>query len=126
MDISAINTQGSYNPVCTTQKTPDTQVSTGGLAANTNNTSADPAYEQSAKKPVDTQQVKKMTEAMNQFVESMNSTIRFKIHEKTNELMVQVVDPTNNKVLKEFPPHEFLDTIAAIRDYVGVLLDKKI
>ena len=40
--------------------------------------------------------------------------------------MVQIVDQSNDKVLKEFPSREFLDTMAAIRDYVGILLDKKI
>lgn len=77
-------------------------------------------------KSVDPKKVQQMTEAMNQFVEAMDAHIRFTLHEKTNELMVQVVDQSNNKVLKEFPPHEFLDTIAAIRSYVGILLDKKI
>lgn len=67
-----------------------------------------------------------MTNAMNKFVEAINSNIRFTVHERTKELMVQVVDQINNRVLKEFPPHEFLDTAAAIRSYVGILLDKKI
>lgn len=78
------------------------------------------------KKSVNLQSVTQMTEAMNKFVEAMDANIRFTVHQKTNELMVQVVDQTNNKVLKEFPSHEFLDTMAAIRGYVGMLLDKKI
>lgn len=78
------------------------------------------------KKPVDANHLTEMTEAMNKFVQAMDANIRFKIHEKSHQLMVQVVDQTNNRVLKEFPSSEFLDTIAAIRDYVGILLDKKI
>jgi len=69
--------------------------------------------------------LQKMTAAMNQSLEAMNTNIRFKYHAKTKELMVQVVDQTNDKILKEMPSHEFLDTIAAIRECVGVLLDKK-
>lgn len=78
------------------------------------------------KKPVNLKDVSQITSALNQFVEAMNTNIRFVVHQKTNELMVQVVDQTNNKVLKEFPSKEFLDTITAIRNYVGMLLDKKI
>ena len=78
------------------------------------------------RKPVDLKHLTQMTEAMNKFVQAMDANIRFKIHEKSNQLMVQVVDQTKNIVLKEFPSSEFLDTIAAIRDYVGILLDKKI
>jgi flagellar protein FlaG len=78
------------------------------------------------KKQVDLQDVNQMTEAMNRFVEAMDANIRFTIHQKTDQLMVQVVDQTNDKVIKEFPSNEFLDTMAAIRDYVGILLDKEI
>lgn len=76
--------------------------------------------------PSDLDKVTKMTETMNKFVQAIDTDIQFKIHEGTNQLMVQVIDQANNKVLKEFPSNEFLDTIAAIRDYVGILLDKKV
>ena len=87
-------------------------------AATTTTTTAD-------KKAANVADLKKMTEAMNHSLKSMNTNIRFKYHEKTKELMVQVVDESNDKVLKEIPSHEFLDTIAAIRECVGVMLDKK-
>lgn len=76
--------------------------------------------------PVYLQEVTHMTEAMNKFVQAMDANIRFTVHEKSNQLMVQVIDQANDIVLKEFPSSEFLDTMAAIRDYVGILLDKKI
>ena len=40
--------------------------------------------------------------------------------------MDQVVDAKDQRVIKEFLPHELLDTLAAISDYVGILLDKKV
>lgn len=85
-----------------------------------------PTDEKVKEKPADLREVTQMTEAMNKFVQAMNANIRFTVHEGTNQLMVQVIDPSTNKVLKEFPSQEFLDTVAAIRDYVGILLDKKI
>lgn len=85
-----------------------------------------PTDDKVKQKPVNLQDLTQMTEAMNKFVQAMDANIRFLIHEGTNQIIVQVVDQTDNKVLKEFPPHEFLDTMAAIRDYVGILLDKKI
>lgn len=68
---------------------------------------------------------KNITEEMNKFFQMINADLQFALHDKTKTLMVQVVDAKENKVLKEFPSHELLDTIARIRDYVGVLLDKK-
>lgn len=66
-----------------------------------------------------------LTETLNKFMENMNADLQFVVHDKTNRMMVQLIDPKTKKVLKEFPPHELLDTLAAISDYVGALLDKK-
>lgn len=67
-----------------------------------------------------------ITKTMNELMQSFNAKIHFQIHDKTQELMVQVVDESTNTVIKEFPPHQLLDTIAAIRDRIGVLLDKRV
>ena len=41
--------------------------------------------------------------------------------------MVQVVDAKSDKVLSENTrPHELLDTVAKISEYVGSLLDKRV
>ena len=76
------------------------------------------------KKELNPDAVHKMSNEMNKFMRLLDSDIRFKIHEKTNTLIVQVVDSRDNTVLKEFPPHELLDTKAKIREYVGILLDR--
>lgn len=70
--------------------------------------------------------VDNITQELNKFLQLMNTDLVFKLHEGTKQLMVQVVDTREQKVLKEFPPHELLDTLAKISDYVGLLLDKKI
>jgi len=67
-----------------------------------------------------------ISEALNKFLQSLDTGIQFKVYDKTKQLIVQVVDQKTGQVLKEFPPHQLLDTIAAIRQYVGVLLDKKV
>ena len=69
--------------------------------------------------------VKNITQELNKFFQYINADLQFAMHEKTQQLMVQVVDTKENKVLREFPSHELLDTIANIREYVGILLDKK-
>jgi len=76
-------------------------------------------------KQVSTEEVKTLTDEMNKFMQLINSDIQFVFHEKMQRLIVQVVDTKEGKVLKEFPPHELLDTMAKIKEYVGLLLDKK-
>ena len=73
--------------------------------------------------PVKIEDVQQMTAAMNQFLKLSNAGMQFALHQKTEELMVQFVDTKSGQVLKEFPSHEFLNTMANIRDYVGILLD---
>lgn len=63
---------------------------------------------------------------LSDFMQSLHTDIEFSIHEKSGRMMVKVVDTKTHDVLKEFPPEELLDTIGAIRDYVGALLDKKV
>ena len=62
---------------------------------------------------------------LSDFMQSLNTDIEFSIHEKSGRMLVKVVDTKTHDILKEFPPEELLDTIGAIREYVGALLDKK-
>lgn len=71
------------------------------------------------------QDIVKPTEDLNKIMQLVNADLKFEIHERTQRLMVRLVDTKTDKVLKEFPPHELLDTIASIREYIGILLDKK-
>jgi flagellar protein FlaG len=70
--------------------------------------------------------VNQLTEHLNKFMKSVNTDLQFELHEETKRMMVRFVDRKDQHVIKEFPPHELLDTLAAIRDYVGILLDKKV
>ena len=79
---------------------------------------------ESDKREVEPIEARKLSKEMNKFMRMLNSTIRFVLHEKTNTFIVQVIDSKDNTVLKEFPPHELLDTKAKIREYVGILLDR--
>ncbi|HWR45784.1 flagellar protein FlaG [Sporomusa sp.] len=75
---------------------------------------------------INKEDLSKMTGELNKFMQLINADLKFVLHEKTQRLIVQVVDTKEQKVLKEFPPHELLDTIAGIQEYVGILLDKKV
>lgn len=72
------------------------------------------------------QEIDNITKAMNKFMDSLNSDLQFAIHERSQRLMVQMVNAKDNTVIKEFPPKEFLDMVAKIRDYVGAILDKRV
>lgn len=77
------------------------------------------------KKALTKEELSHITYEMNKFLQLINTNIQFVLHDKTKQIIVQVVDTRDNRVLKEFPPHEMLDTLAKISDYIGLLLDKK-
>ncbi|EGO62298.1 flagellar protein FlaG [Acetonema longum] len=72
------------------------------------------------------EQLDQVVEEMTGIMKLLNTDIKFELHEGSGRWIVQVVDTKENKVLKEYPPQKLLDTIAAIREYVGLLLDEKV
>ncbi|WP_338655575.1 flagellar protein FlaG [Sporosarcina psychrophila] len=73
-----------------------------------------------------TDKAKQMTDSMNTFLESANTQLRFKFHEKLNEYYVTIVDSTTDEVIREIPSKKLLDIYAAMREFVGLLVDRKI
>lgn len=64
-------------------------------------------------------------ERMNAFLRSGDSHIQFALHEKSKQMMVEVINNETQEVVRTFPPKELLDLAAKIGDMVGALVDKK-
>jgi flagellar protein FlaG len=71
-------------------------------------------------------QVESAVEKLNDFVEPLRTNLKFQLHEELNEYYVTVVNPNTNEVIKEIPSKKILDMYAAMADYMGFLIDKKI
>ncbi|MFD1926879.1 flagellar protein FlaG [Sporosarcina siberiensis] len=67
-----------------------------------------------------------LTDGMNKFMQTANTQLRFKFHEELNEYYVTVVDSTTDEVIREIPSKKLLDIHAAMREFVGILVDRKI
>ncbi|MBC9784458.1 flagellar protein FlaG [Heliobacterium chlorum] len=72
------------------------------------------------------QKVKKMVQQINDTLEQFNSHLKFSVHEKTGQIMVQIIDDKNDKVIKEIPPKKLLDFAAALEEVAGLLVDKRV
>ena len=121
--------QGSAQQQETPRKTSDAQAVVAALAPTMDGASEQKA-DKVAMKPLHflptAEELKTMSYAMNRFVEMLTSDLKFEVHDKTHEIMVKFVNTKTGEVLKEYPPKEYLDMIARIRDYVGMMIDKKI
>lgn len=56
----------------------------------------------------------------------INFQLSFSIHKETKELVVKVIDPQTNKVLRQIPPEEILNLAIKLQEMAGLLLDKKV
>lgn len=72
------------------------------------------------------EQAKSMVKDMNKFLGSANSQLKFRFHDELNEYYVTVVDNTTNEVIREIPSKKLLDIHAAMREFVGLFVDRKI
>ena len=121
--------QGSAQQQEAPRKTSDAQAVVAALAPTMDGASEQKA-DKIAMKPLHflptAEELKTMSYAMNRFVEMLTSDLKFEVHDKTHEIMVKFVNTKTGEVLKEYPPKEYLDMIARIRDYVGMMIDKKI
>jgi flagellar protein FlaG len=123
MDVNLINNNASLNLLTTATVNQAVEASKSETTTKNDGTVVNSVKDVSQ---LNHDEIKNITQEMNKFLQLLNADLKFQLHEGTKQLMVQVVDTKTQKVLKEFPPHELLDTIAKIRDYVGVLLDKKV
>ncbi len=65
-------------------------------------------------------------EQLNGAVHAFHEDLNFKLHEKSERMMVELVNVDKDEVIKEFPPKEMLDMLGRIKEMVGLIIDEKI
>lgn len=56
----------------------------------------------------------------------INFQLSFTIHKETEQLVVRVIDPKSNRVIREIPPEELLDLAVRLQEMIGLLVDKRV
>ncbi|MEH7302495.1 flagellar protein FlaG [Neobacillus drentensis] len=72
------------------------------------------------------EKTEKVINSMNEFLKASNTHLKFQFHDELKEYYVTLVDDTTNEVVKEIPSKKLLDMYAAMTDYLGLLVDKKV
>lgn len=70
--------------------------------------------------------LKEKVESMNEFLIPTHTSLKFQLHEQSDEYFVQVVDDKTKEVIREIPDRKFLDMYAAMAELVGIVVDEKI
>lgn len=84
--------------------------------------STDQSPEQSLRQA---KELKKVAEGVNTVLENSGSHVRFMPHEKSGQMMVEILDNRTDEVIRTIPSKELLDLAARIGEMIGVILDKK-
>ncbi|HBF77388.1 MAG TPA: flagellar biosynthesis protein FlaG, partial [Clostridiaceae bacterium] len=61
---------------------------------------------------IDGEQLEKAVERANNVLFKNNTHLKFQIHDKTRDVMVEIIDDETGEVLKEIPPKKIIDMIA--------------
>ncbi|MFS0836293.1 flagellar protein FlaG [Paenibacillus sp. 1P03SA] len=74
----------------------------------------------------DPQNIQQLVDRVNKALHETDTHIKVKVHEKTNTIMVVVVNNDTDEVIREIPSERMLDLMYNMCVNVGVFLDKKI
>lgn len=71
-------------------------------------------------------EAKELTVSMNKFLESVDTQLRFKMHDELHEYYVTIIDSKTEEVVREIPSKKLMDVHAEMKKFLGLLIDRKI
>jgi flagellar protein FlaG len=99
--------------------------STGTMQTPENKTENVEADKIKTAEEVDSVQLGKSVDKLNEKAVKEKYNVRFAVYKDTNRIIVEVVDKSNNQVISTFPPKQILE-MARMVDKEFKVLDKKI
>ena len=57
---------------------------------------------------------------------AFNKKLRFEVNEELDQVVVKVIDPETDKVIKELPPEELQRLHLKIKEMIGLLFDETV
>ncbi|WP_299743068.1 flagellar protein FlaG [uncultured Rossellomorea sp.] len=82
--------------------------------------------ETKTQEPVTKEEMEDVVHGMNEFMSTSNTHLKFEFHDKLQEYYVTIVDDRTQEIVKEIPAKRMLDMHAAMTEFVGLMVDRKI
>ena len=77
--------------------------------------------------PVEVQKnLEQVSQAIQQELGGEDIRLNYSLDSPTGQVVVKVVDGKSGKVVREIPPHELLALAKSMKEFEGILFDKKI
>lgn len=75
--------------------------------------------------PITEKVVSEAVGRVNKAIEGSSRRFVYSVHEKTNEIMIKVIDDRTKEVIREIPPKKILDMVANMLEMAGLLVDER-
>ena len=72
------------------------------------------------------EKIKRMADAMDSYVNSIQHDLNIQVHDETGKIMIQVISRNTGKVIREIPPEKLLDLAAKMDEMTGVLFNESV
>ena len=76
--------------------------------------------------PPSIKEMESVIEGINEMLQPARTHLKFELHEKLSEYYVTVIDNNTNEIIREIPSKKWLDFYAAMTDFIGLIVDKKV
>lgn len=114
----------SYKPVTATKTSTVKAVSKSSESAKTSKYTEDEVegtydgknYEEKLSNAID---------AANEKLRFVKTSLNYRVHEETNQIIVQVKNSETDEVIREIPSEKNLDMLAKMRELAGIMVDEK-
>lgn len=64
-------------------------------------------------------------DGLNEALRVLSTHMRFRLHEDTHRYYVEIVNTFEDEVIREVPPKRFLDMLAEMYRFMGLVVDEK-
>ncbi|MFZ3102707.1 MAG: flagellar protein FlaG [Desulfitobacteriaceae bacterium] len=80
----------------------------------------------SAREEIPREQVEKAAERLNRLMGIIDKRLEFSVHEKSQRIMVKLIDQASGEVLDEIPPKRLLDSLSSFSQMASMMFDKQV
>lgn len=87
--------------------------------------SSQPEAQSGLQQPPSAQKLQDAVKSMNDFVDGINSSLKFSVDDKSGQTVVKVIDDETKEVIKQIPSEEVLAMAQAVDKLKGLLVQQK-
>lgn len=70
------------------------------------------------------EEIADVVDRLNSGVKDMHERLTFSIHEKTQRVVVKIINTDTNEVIRELPAREAIKLLEHIQDFLGMIVDE--